>query len=89
MATSEYSDPNVGAANLGYTLILGLNNNSKQMVAPISTLNDNFTDEDLQKVVDALAGIPGASNVRIEQGKGVTRTFSPDRPYEPLPPPPE
>jgi len=88
MATSEYDVPGAGSSNVGYVL-RAFFSGGRQITADRVTLSENASEQDLQKIVDALAGIPGATYVAVEEGRVANRSISPDRPYEPLPPPPE
>jgi hypothetical protein len=88
MALSDYDPPGSGSDDIGYSLRVHLPG-GKQFVAPSIQLTDDFPESDLQRIVDALAGIPGVQYVVLDQGRVTHRNFSPDRPYEPAPPPPE
>lgn len=87
MAVSEFNEPGTGSATMGLFLVFRSHNNSRGVSGPI-TLDGNGTMEDVQRVVDALAGIPGASNVFVSNGQVSQQEITPDREYEPLPPPP-
>ena len=83
MAFSEYNVPGSGNADIGYTLFARFRNNGRGIAAQF--IADGMNADDLQAIVDALAGIPGASNVALHEGQVSQRVMVPGRPYEPLP----
>ncbi|UTN93039.1 hypothetical protein SEA_MARKY_36 [Streptomyces phage Marky] len=87
MGFSAYGSPGGGSARTGYTLLARFRNNGRGIDAQFSA--DGMNEDDLQAIVDALAGIPGASYVVLFEGQVSERQLDPGRPYEPLPPPPQ
>jgi hypothetical protein len=87
MALAEYGDPGAGSNDIGLFLIAFFAN-GKRLQATV-TVADNMEPDDFQVIVDVLAGIPGAWRVAMQEGAVVHRDTTPNREYEPLPPPPE
>jgi len=87
MPIGEYGEPGAGTTDIGLLLVFQSHNNSRGVTGQL-TLTGYASMEDVQHIVDALAGIPGASNVYVVHGQVSQQQVTPDREYEPLPPPP-
>ncbi len=87
MAFGEYSAPGSGTMDTGLMLQVNLAN-GKFLQAYGCVLN-NMQDEDLQKILNALAGIPGAQYAVFREGQVAQRDMVPTVEYEPLPTPPQ
>lgn len=85
MAVAAYGDPGAGSNEIGMMMVVFLEN-GKQMFAQVYMAN-NMQPEDYQKVADAFASIPGCTYAAIREGAVVQRDITPDREYEPAPPP--
>lgn len=85
---SEYNVPGTGGGTTGYVLNFRSRNYSRGIDAQF-TLYGTMGEADLQEIVEALAGIPGASYVLVTEGAVSQREMIPTREYEPLPVPPQ
>lgn len=86
MAFTEYGAPGGGTDETGLSMVIQFPNN-RIMVGNFYAY-ENFSEADMQAVLDAIAGIPGCLRVDFTEGKVSQRLMTPDREYEPLPPPP-
>lgn len=80
-----YNDPGTGSGIVGHSMIVQFSGGKLLQIYNI--LAQNMSAEDWEKVLNALAGIPGCTYALVGEGAVTERFMEPSRTYEPLPPP--